>query len=223
MEFVPFPLFHGTSSHFLSAFKPGMKPPTWPHKDSALNLLRDTWAELRALGQKPWFYTEDILSQVSGASNWQHGDELYLTASKRRAAKHACGSGLYGGELLKECRDAIEILTPLDQQKVEHLLQTYNSIAGFLQNPSSPLVVQFDVVRTSALSTERIQDDVLGSILAVENAENDHIRDVCEQSANFRLANGHAIVSRVFNVKYVDDDRGRHFVFKEIHASELWD
>ena len=40
---VPFPLFHGTSSHYLFAFRPGYTPKPWPYKDVALKLLTDAW------------------------------------------------------------------------------------------------------------------------------------------------------------------------------------
>ena len=101
-KLVPFPLFHGSSNHYLSSFKLGSTPVAWSHKDTALRLLREVWDDLDRLrdqvatdaqeklhwdithGRVPWFVQRVIDQSSSFSSNWQHG-ELYLTPSKRTA------------------------------------------------------------------------------------------------------------------------------------------
>ena len=102
MGTVPFPLFHGTSSHYLELFRPGTVPGDWPYGDAAISLLGETWAALREFGREPDWWVERTLNQVSGPANWQHG-ELYLTPSRLSAARYAVGRAIDGGELLTMC------------------------------------------------------------------------------------------------------------------------
>ena len=168
-QFVPFPLFHGTSSHFLAAFKLGTTPSRWPYKDEALNLLNDTWLALRVLGLEPCWSVERVLSQASGPSNWQHG-ELYLTPSKLAAVRYACGGAKYGGELLTFCKTAVESLRELDQLRADCLIQGAKNVAGFLKGTNSPaLLVEFSDVKVADLSAERPRDDVLKALRSLAN------------------------------------------------------
>ena len=130
---LPFPLFHGTSSHYLSAFQPGYTPTLWPHKDVALRLLTDAWDELSLIRHEipadvgkdlfgdvtheeiPWM-VKNVIEQAGGYSNWQHG-ELYLTPSKRSAVRYAFRGARYGGELLTFCKTTIDALARIDDRK----------------------------------------------------------------------------------------------------------
>ena len=96
---VPFPLYHGSSSHHLAHFEPASPPAQWPYKSAALKLLRDVWTILRARGVDPEWWVERVLDQSSGHANWQHG-ALYVTPSKLSAVRYSGGGAVYGGELL---------------------------------------------------------------------------------------------------------------------------
>ena len=135
---VRFPLYHGTSSHYLTMFRSGISPSKWPHADDALNLLRQIWNELRALGREPdWHYVDQIINQTSGSSNWQHGD-LYLTADLGTAVAHACHWAEVGGELLGVCRDGLSELASIDREKSEYLMSRAGDIQRFLRGDGRP-------------------------------------------------------------------------------------
>lgn len=210
---VPFPLFHGTSSHYLSAFRPGYAPTPWLHRDVALRLLTDTWHELRLRRHEissevieelrwdvnyeefPWF-VKNVIEQASGPSNWQHG-ELYLTPSVRTAVKFACGGARYGGELLTFCRTAIDGLAKVDAKRTKQLVQGAEGLAELLRGTERPpLVVQFDDLSVDDLSTELSGKDVQEQISRLTNES-----DIPELGGDFRLASGRGIVNRVLEVR----------------------
>ena len=230
-QFVPFPLFHGTSSHFLSAFKPGTTPSSWPYKDEALSLLNDVWFALRAFGREPCWFVERVLNQASGHSNWQHG-ELYLTPSKLAAVQYACGGAKYGGELLTFCNAAVDALAELDQTRADCLIQSAKNVAGFLKGTKSPpLLVELGDVKVADLSTERPRDDVLKALRSLANEDirgalgsDERVREIMGQQTNFRLPGGCGLVKHVFEVRVEDiDNPSPAFNLKEIRNSELWD
>lgn len=204
-DLVPFPLYHGTSSHYLSAFKSGSIPPDWPHKDSALNLLMDISEELKALGQEPDWYFETVLQRTSGQLNWQYG-ELYLTPSKLTAAKYARRVAKHGGELLTFCRRAIDTLGDLDTIRAESVMHNYEGLAFLLEgNGWPPLLVQFDHIRLADVSPETEGPDVIALVSRVANADPD-FREIIGQQSNFRLASGQGRVGQVFELDIKDDD-----------------
>ena len=225
-QIVPFPLFHGTSSHYLAAFKPGASLADWPHKDVALSLFRDAWAALQALGcepKKPW--VRHALNQASGHSNWQHG-ELYVTPSKGTARMYADGGAIYGGELLTFCRCAVDRLAELDRERAESLMRDAESIAGFLKGAGSPILVEFVDVSVCSLSPERSSDNVLDTLShleALSRSGDECMREIIEQQTNFRLAPRGGTVGRVFEVESRDsNDPVSPFNLKPIHTAELW-
>ena len=221
-QLVPFPLFHGTSNHYVTAFKPGATPVAWPHKEMALSLLRDAWTALCVLGCEPSWYVQDVLNQVSGHSNWQHG-ELYLTPNRVSAVRYACGGAEYGGELLTLCRDAIDALAELDQTKAKHLMQSTGAMVDLLQGTGlPPILIEFDNVYMGDLSTERESDDLLESISFLVD-EDERSREILGQQTNFRLANRRGIVTNVFEIE-VECDSGPlpPFHLREIPSLEPW-
>ena len=219
---VSFPLYHGTSSHYLSMFRPGSFPSKWPHQQDAINLIRQAWAELRNLGQEPDWFIDNMLNQVSGSSNWQHG-QLYLTPSVRTAVVYARDGARKGGELLRSCAEALATLAQLDDVKAEQLLRDAGSVESILRSDGwPPLLVQFDHVRVGDLLPENLDSDV-EDLLAWIVSQEGVMRDMAERQSNFRFVEGCGRIDRVFVVKIEDD--GNHmpqYSLKEIHTCNEW-
>ena len=222
-DVVPFPLYHGTSSHYLSAFKPGCLPAEWPHKDDALRLLKDAWdaSSLRrhlvpddvreSLGwdvryDKMPLLAKNIIEQSSRYTNWQHG-ELYLTASVPMAVSYGCHGARHGGELLTQCKVAIDVLSTVDLDRAKELRATAESLKELLQGTERPpLLVEFNEVRFDELSTEVAGQDVRQRLSLLTDETDELIRKVFGQQTNFRLAKGCGIVARVSEVRVADID-----------------
>lgn len=219
-QIISFPLYHGTSSHYLAGFKLGATPTVWPHKGVVLGLLRDAWAALREFGREPEWYVEHILDQGSGYSNWQHG-ELYVTPSKLSAVRYAGGGAAYGGELLTLCRRTIDELVELDREKADRLMRNAEGVARFLKGSGFPILVEFIDVRVCDLMTERESDDVL---TALSHLDSELMLETLGQQTNFRLISGNGTVSRVFELEISDvNDPLTSFGLIPIRTSKLWD
>jgi hypothetical protein len=139
-EFLHFPLYHGTSSHYLDAFQIGKTPSPWLHKDAAIKLLRNTCIEMKRHGQEPGSILQRVLDQASGQGNWRHG-ALYATPSKYTAGKYARSNCEYGGELLTFCGRALQTLQEFDIERSRALIEAVPSISSFLRgegNTSPP-------------------------------------------------------------------------------------
>lgn len=195
-QIISFPLFHGTSSYYRTGFKPGTTPAVWPHKGVALGLLRGAWDALREFGREPEWYEENILNQVSGYSNWQHG-ELYVTPSKWSAVRYARNGAVYGGELLTACRSAIDELIELDPERAERLMRNAEGVSKLLKGSGSPILVEFVDVRVCHLLPERESDDVL---TALSRLDDERKRETIGQQTNFRLISGCGTVHRVIKL-----------------------
>ena len=244
---VPFSLYHGTSSHYFSAFRPGTTPVPWPHKDVALRLLADAWTVLStrryevpqnvrenigwdvAFEDTPWF-VKNVIEQASSYSNWQHG-ELYLTPSMRIAVSYACAGARFGGELLTFCNTAIDILANLDPQKAKELLLGAQSLAPLLGgSEQAPILVRFDKIRVDDLGTESTARDVREELASLTDGKmrevlgsEEKVLETLGQQTNFRLANGCGIVSQIFEVQVENIDQHSplsSFRLKDIPLSE---
>ena len=219
-DVIPFPLYHGTSGHYLSAFKPGRPPAAWPHKNDALRLLEDAWNTLSSRRHEvpndireylrwdiryedmPWVVAQ-IIEQNSGHSNFQHG-ELYLSINMGTALSYGCAGARYGGELLTYCKTAIDVMATIDPDRSKELVAATESLEEFFRGTECPpLLVEFDEVRVGELSTEVAGQDVRHRLSLMTNELS---RKVVGQQTNFRLAKGCGIVSRVFEVNVVDVD-----------------
>lgn len=242
---VPFPLFHGTSSHYLSTFKPGYTPTPWPYKDVALKLLTDAWDVLflrrheipddirenlfsGVAHEEIPLLVKNVVEQTSSRSNWQHG-ELYLTPSKRTAVSYACGGARYGGELLTFCKTAIDALARFDDKIANELIQNAESLAEFLRGTERPpVIVQFDDLRIVDLSTESSAGDVREGIASLTEGpmrevlgSEERVLEIMGQQTNFRLASGCGVVKRVFEVQVENIDEPFPFDLTEIARSNL--
>ena len=193
-EVVPFPLYHGTSGHYLRNFQVGCTPAPWPHKEAALRLLQETWDTLRTHECDSTFDVENVLAQRNEASHWQHG-ELIVTASKFTAAMYAHGGACYGGELLTYCRAGLDKLSKIDTAGFQRLWSSIGSLSDYLSGTAlPPLVVQFVGVRLSALSPLQSSHDVLKLVSSV-------VETGLSQQINFRLSGGSGTVSALFTVE----------------------
>ena len=221
-QIVPFPLFHGTSNHYLSAFKPEAIPTNWPHKGVALNLLHEAWTALQAFDREPDLWVKSVLNQESGRSNWQHG-ELYVTPSIQSAVRYAAGGAACGGELLTYCQNALSQLTQLDGEKAERLAQNAVEIGELIKGSGLPILVEFTNVRVGDLLPETNSGDVFTALSSLSSLD-DRMRTIMGQQTNFRLKPGRGIVGRVFELEIRDvDDPVSPFNLNQIFASELWD
>ena len=196
---VPFPLYHGSSSHYLAHFEPGSPPAKWPYKSAALKLLRDAWTILRARGVDPEWWVERVLDQSSGHANWQHG-ALYVTPSKSSAVRYSGGGAVYGGELLTFCRRAIDQLRALDREVTRRLLKEAQSVVGFLDGGGWPLLVELSDVNVGDLSPERASNDVTEKLKELADLD-EKMREMVGQQTNFRLRPGASVVTRVFRLE----------------------
>ena len=210
-DLVPFPLYHGTSSHYLSAFRPGATPVPWPYKDVALRLLTDAWTVLSTRRYEvpqdvrenigwdvtyedtPWF-VKNVIEQASSYSNWQHG-ELYLTPSTRIAVSYACAGARFGGELLTFCKTAIDALANLDPQNAKELMVGAQSLASLLRGTEqAPILARFDNIRVDDLATESTARDVREELASLTDGKmrevlgsEEKVLETLGQQTNFRL------------------------------------
>ena len=247
-KLVPFPLFHGSSNHYLSSFKLGSTPVAWSHKDTALRLLREVWDDLDRLRDQvatdaqeklhwdithervPWFVQRVVDQSSSFSSNWQHG-ELYLTPSKRTAVSYACGGSRYGGELLRMCRDAIDVLAEVDYQRADELVRSSGSLERLIRGTElPPILVEFGNIKPGDLSTETQDRDVCDALSVLTDAKlqealgsAEAVRELHGPGVNFRLSDGCGTVMRVYEVHVADiDNPSSSFSLQEVKSSDQW-
>jgi len=193
-----FPLYHGTSSHYLDAFQIGKAPSPWLHMDDAINLLRNTCIELKRHGQDPEWFLQNVLDQNGGHSNWRHG-ALYATPSKYTAGKYAISNCEYGGELLTFCRISLEKLQEHDKERSQALIEAFPSISSFLCGGGKPLLIEISELKPSDLSTEIEGRNVQDQIIAL--SENEILFELLGQQANFIINSGCGIVTAVTEIE----------------------
>ena len=227
-KLTPVPLFHGASGFHLDKFRPGTSPFTWPHHSTALSLLRDSWDTLKQHLPKIDPVDAHILERMAaqnsiGAFNWQHG-ALYVTASRKTAVNYAVWNGRYGGELLCHCKKALEILETFDLDRAGELLRKYGGLVKFLKGTETrPILIEFEGIRTTDLSTENQNGDVEKEMsLVIDLNYDQHFRDLLGQQTNFRLPSGCGIVKRVFEVDFQNRDDPWPCPLHEILDSPLW-
>ena len=217
---VPFPLYHGSSSHYLANFRPGRPLSHWPYAQDALDLYQRVWTALERFGRTPDWWKAKMLTQESGHANWQHG-ELYVTPSERQAVRFAGDGGAHGGELLQRCREALDELAKLDPGKTTALLDSARGVRRFLEETGQPILIEFTDVQVCGLSPERERDDVserLAGLIAMDKGTREHMG-----LPGFRLAPGCGVVARVSKASIEDiDDFLSDYQLAEIIDSDAW-
>jgi hypothetical protein len=189
-----FPLFHGTSTHYLEFFQSGSPPKACPFRDQAIELLRKVSDAIKDAGGEIKFWIRDTLAQASGASNWQHG-EIYLTPSLCTASKYARTGGAHGGELLTMCACSLSKLAEIDPDKSMLLRTEASDLQKFLNGGGKPMLVVFENVNVDDLNPERASetmDDVLERLPQKDN----EFFGLLTQQTNFRLKLGRSVINR---------------------------
>lgn len=202
MQHIPFPLYHGTSSHFRDLFEVGGTTRPWPHVQDAISLLRATWAQLQGSGIEPEWYQANILRQSTGPSNWQHG-ELYVAAGEAAAVRYAHGGAAFGGEILTQCAEALKRLDAIDAAAAGSLRAQYPALGRFLAGGGTPLLVVVEGVPVSALLKEAGEGSVDEQVRAVEghlSTMEGNLLQACLQGYQFRVRAGCGTVREIVDL-----------------------
>ena len=192
---VPFPLYHGSSTHYLHAFQPGGRLARWPLKEDAIDLLREVWTRLTAYGVEPEFWIRNMLEQKTGPANWRHG-VLHVTPSQRTAVNYAGGYAGHGGELMTHCREGLDRLAEVDESAERNLQeQAAPAIRELLAGGGEPILVEFFDVSVCSLEPEtgRDRDQEIERLLGLTTQE----RELIGQQTNFQLSPGNGTVKAV--------------------------
>jgi len=194
-RFVPFPLYHGSSTHYLHAFQRGRPPSHWPFKEDAIDLLREVWGHLIARGVEPEPWVQNMLDQKTGPANWRHG-VLHVTPSQRTAVNYAGGYAGHGGELMTHCHEGLDRLLEVDESGGRNLLeQVAPAIRELLAGGGEPILVEFFDVNVCSLESEtgRDRDQEIEGLLRLTTRD----RELIGQQTNFQLAPGKGTVKAV--------------------------
>lgn len=192
---VPFPLYHGSSTHYLSGFLLGRVPANWPLKQDGIDLLRTIWSRLRSCGVEPEPWLQNILDQKAGAANWQHGF-FYVTASERTAVNYAGGGAEYGGELLTQCREGLNRLSQIDEPAARYVIDRMGpGLRPLLAGGGKPILVELVDIERKCLESETNldRDQEIDRLVCLSVRE----RHVSGQQINFRLLPRSGTVAKV--------------------------
>jgi hypothetical protein len=192
-----FPLYHGSSTLYLEQFQLGRAPSNWPHKEAALNLLRQLWNILSLHGRIPDSWVQQVLAQASEHSNWRHG-LLHVTPSRISAVRYADGGSSFGGELLTLCQQALIALGDIDPMKASELAVSAPSLSELLKGGGEPLLVEVRDFTIDDLLPERAGDDLAD----VEDliAWSDELRELMGQQKNFSVKPGRGRVASLSRI-----------------------
>ena len=193
---LPYPLFHGTSSLFLSGIADtglGGKNilAEWRVYEFSQALLPYVDAHLAT--DEGWMVKAQsfrfMVHQRTGAMNFQHGD-TYLSPSKQTAIRYAVNKK-FGSELLTYCLDLLqELLSRKVPSVADSLYMQFPKLFGLLDISSVPILIEAQRVPVNYLLDEKGGDPAknIGRI-------NRFIKDCPEntsavlQQTNFRLKN----------------------------------
>lgn len=191
---VPFPLYHGSSTHYVHGFRRGGPPAHWPYKKDAIDLLTRIWTRLGTYIE-PEFWVQNMLNQRTGSANWQHG-VLYVTPSERTAVNYAVGGATYGGEILTQCREGLDRLLEVDEAAARDVIDhTCLALQRFVGGGGRPILVKLVDVCVARLQSETCQDR--DQQVARLTPLSDRDRELRGQQDNFRLLPGSGVVSDV--------------------------
>ncbi len=157
-DFLPFPLYHGTSTLWLHSIKEhGLGGRDIVSEFGARQYMEEAVEYLSNLSEdcQPDFWTLDIWNRMAlqevtaGGFNFRHNG-LYVTANRAKALDYA--ENLLGSELLTECSKVNQLLEslpkPLDWPK------KYGRLLELFQGSYRPLLVRIDLVRPEDLLSE---------------------------------------------------------------------
>ncbi len=191
---IPFPLYHGTSTLFLSGIVEFGLGGANPIADLRLlefarklyPLVQQHLAPLDDYMVKVGSF-ESMVEQKSSAMNFQHG-QAYLSPSRETAVRYAANNP-YGSELLSTTLELLRGLVRLDVPGIrDALYQEYPQIFAKLDISAAPILVRVDDVPSDALLTEGGHDpsksiDMLTNLIASDR----DVYQAMSQQTNFRL------------------------------------
>jgi len=188
------PLYHGTSSLFLSSIKDHGLGGRNPVKDWDLlelsrrvlelseNHLKDT--EMFAARSGSF---RKMTEQKTGRANWQHGD-TYLSPAGSTALRYAIDKR-FGSELLTYTLGFLDELVRRDVPGVkDELYCQFSKVFGFLEACPSPVLIEANQTPIGALAGED-GSDASANLQFIEDAfeQRADTAKVLIQQANFRL------------------------------------
>ena len=211
MDSLPIPLYHGTSTLFLSGIAScglGGKNPLaeWKVLDFARAIL--PLVDEHFSRDKDWMQKAQsfgfMAQQMSASMNFQHGD-AYLSPSRSTAVRYATNKR-FGSELLTY---ALEFLQQLINRKVpgvvDKLFQRYPQIFRFLDISCAPLLIEVRRIATVDLLDEHGRDPE-HNIGCVQKAlrENPEMTELLLSQTNFRIRAAAPIADLTFWLINVD-------------------
>lgn len=163
--------------------------------------MREVWSELQARGREPEWHQIRMIEQHSGHANWQHG-ETYVTARREKAAGYAVSNGAHGGELLKECAEALDVMERMDPGIARDLRDRHPALASMLAGGGTPILVSIEGVRVEDLQPEDKPDGAIEKSMEETVAEigsviGDPVLLHVLGSTGFRLRPGAGIVAAI--------------------------
>lgn len=227
MPKLPVPLYHGTSTLFLSGIIEsglGGKNPIldWGVLDFAQTI--NPLVQEQFSNDEGWMAKAQsfgwMVNQQTGEMNFQHGD-TYLSASKDTAIRYAV-SKRAGSELLSY---SLDFLNELVRRKVpgvaDKLYRRYPGIFELLDISCAPLLVEVRHVACEDLVDEHGRDaqQNITLINSVAREERD-AKDVLLQQVNFRLLGSVPLDS--LTIRFINVSRWDRFLPQyTLHSLEI--
>lgn len=194
----PHPLYHGTSSHWVSEFPSEGILRAWQHTTTTLSLYRETQQILRAKGFELVGYELWVFEQTLDIGHWEHG-ALCVTPSKSKADDYARSNAEYGGELLTITATALERLSTADPEAAASLLSRFPTLRPMLAGSGRPLVVELSGIDTLGLTPIGPGGSMEQRLAELDSDKNvgKEMFDVLHQMTNFAVAVGSPFRARI--------------------------
>lgn len=196
---IPFPLYHGTSSHYLDNFKVGKPVTSSPYYDQSIALLNDVIVSLEKNGEYTEKYIDDICKQnINSGTNFQHG-EIYLTPSIATAVRYAGSNAYFGGELLTTCQECLDRLQVINQKDFESFDERVKEILPLTNGSGQPVLIEFKNISLGHLVSESNDENIEYEISELLDYD-EKMRNIIGQQMNFRLKKNCGIVSNIYKL-----------------------
>lgn len=211
---LKFPLYHGTSSAFLSSIKShglGARNPV------ATSLGVECLSRLLSIADSLLKTDNDWLFERAGIQamcdqrvtrgnfNYRHGS-TYLSPSRDTAVRYAL-SNSHGSELLSHCVSLIERLRAIDASATLSVSNEFPSVYALTNLKPFPVLIEIEEAQIQSLRTEQ-GGDAREQIARIENAPIP-LRSALLQQSNFELVD--AISSDRMRIFHILDGERRGF------------
>jgi hypothetical protein len=158
-EYVPFPLYHGTSTIWEQSIREhGLGGKRIVEELRALEFHRRARACLKSvpedwpIGTTLTMEKIDAQSVTGGGFNFRHGG-VYLTPSRKTAMGYAAHNP-FGSELLTYCHFLYAAHTSPPREAMPEWLEEYTELIEVLKQPGRPMLVRVNHARTKDLTDE---------------------------------------------------------------------